>query len=45
MGNNIERITKEYRDTLKRKRKPKRPELWDGKTAGRCLNAIINFDV
>ena len=43
VGNNIERITKEYRDTLKLKRTPTRPELWDGKTADRCLRAIINY--
>ena len=43
VGNNIDRITKEYRDTLKLKRTPTRPELWDGKTADRCLRAIINY--
>jgi len=41
VGNNIERIQKEYRDTLKLERKPQRPELWDGKTAMRCLEAIV----
>ncbi len=41
VGNNVERIRQEYRNTLARKRKPVRPELWDGKTAGRCLEAII----
>ncbi len=44
VGNNVNRIRKEYRDTLKRNRKPERPELWDGKTAERCLEAIINQD-
>lgn len=43
VGNNVELIRKEYRDTLKQERKPVRPELWDGKTAGRCLNAILNY--
>lgn len=43
VGNNIERIRKEFFDTLKQKRKPERPELWDGKTAERCLEAIINY--
>jgi UDP-N-acetylglucosamine 2-epimerase (non-hydrolysing) len=43
VGNNIERIRKEYYHTLTLNRKPERPELWDGKTAGRCLDAILNF--
>lgn len=41
VGNNIERIRKEYNHTLSLDRMPSRPELWDGKTAGRCLNEII----
>lgn len=41
VGNNIERIRTEYHLTLKQKRKPIRPELWDGKTAERCLQAIL----
>jgi UDP-N-acetylglucosamine 2-epimerase (non-hydrolysing) len=44
VGNNIEKIKEEYFNTLKLERKPERPELWDGKTAGRCLMAILNFD-
>jgi UDP-N-acetylglucosamine 2-epimerase (non-hydrolysing) len=43
VGNNVERIRKEYRKTLKIKRKPKRPALWDGNTAMRCVEAIINY--
>ena len=43
VGNNIERIRKEFFDTLKQERKPERPELWDGKTAERCLEAILNY--
>jgi UDP-N-acetylglucosamine 2-epimerase (non-hydrolysing) len=41
VGNNIERIREEYKNTLVLDRKPKRPELWDGHTAIRCLNAIL----
>lgn len=45
VGNNIERIRKEYQDALKLDRSPKRPELWDGKTAERCIDAILNFSL
>jgi len=41
VGNNIERIREEYRRTISLERKPSRPELWDGKTAERCLQAIL----
>jgi len=44
VGNNVERIRKEYQDTLKLQRTPRRPELWDGKTAMRCVQAIINAE-
>ena len=42
VGNNIERIRNEYQQTLQLKRTPVRPELWDGKTAGRIVNEIVN---
>ncbi len=42
VGNNIERIRKEYQEALRLDRKPERPELWDGKTAERCISAIIS---
>jgi UDP-N-acetylglucosamine 2-epimerase (non-hydrolysing) len=41
VGNSVEKIRKEYRETLAMDRKPVRPELWDGKTAGRIVEAII----
>lgn len=41
VGNNVDRIRKEYRDALALKRTPSRPELWDGQTAHRCVEAII----
>lgn len=43
VGNNILQIEKEFNQIIQEKRKPNRPELWDGKTAKRCLDAIINF--
>lgn len=43
VGNNVERIRTEYNDTLALERKPQRPELWDGRTAERCVQAIINY--
>jgi len=45
VGNNVERIRKEYRGALERDRKPVRPELWDGHTAPRCLDAILNYPI
>ena len=43
VGNNVERIRREYLLTLQSKTKPVRPDLWDGKTAARCLNAILSY--
>ena len=45
VGNNIERIRKEFFSTLQQDQKPERPELWDGNTAKRCLNAILNYKI
>jgi UDP-N-acetylglucosamine 2-epimerase (non-hydrolysing) len=41
VGNNIDCIRKEYNIAILQQRKPIRPELWDGKTAGRCLQEIL----
>lgn len=41
VGNSVEQIRSEFFGTLNDRRKPQRPELWDGKTAQRCLVAII----
>ena len=43
VGNNVQRITEEFEAALKKKRTPHRPELWDGKTAERCLMEIVNY--
>ena len=42
VGNNIHEIRVEYEKALERDRKPVRPPLWDGQTAGRCLETIIS---
>jgi UDP-N-acetylglucosamine 2-epimerase (non-hydrolysing) len=41
VGNNISRIKSEYEQIKTQIRTPKRPELWDGVTARRCLEEII----
>lgn len=44
VGNNIDRIREEYSQTLKAQAEPVRPELWDGNTAERCVNAILEHN-
>ncbi len=43
VGNNIKLIRDEYKAAMKNKRNPVRPELWDGHSAERCLEAILDF--
>ena len=43
VGNNINLIREEYIKAMKKIRKPVRPELWDGHTAGRCLREILDY--
>lgn len=41
VGNIIDRIREEYHIAVLQERKPIRPELWDGRTAARCLQEIL----
>jgi len=43
VGNSIDAIRKTFRTALAAERVPVRPELWDGKTAERCLEAILGY--
>ena len=43
VGNNIEKISEEFHNSIKMQRHPFRPELWDGKTSLRCIHEIINY--
>jgi len=43
VGNDIDLIRKEFQQTLLLERKPFRPEMWDGKTAERCLREILGY--
>ena len=43
VGNEIPSIQAEYKKIINQVKKPVFPELWDGNTAKRCLEAIINY--
>lgn len=43
VGNNLERIRAEYRNTMSLARTPSRPELWDGQTAERIVERIVEY--
>jgi UDP-N-acetylglucosamine 2-epimerase (non-hydrolysing) len=45
VGNNIERIRKEYLHTLTLDRLPSRPDLWDGHAAERIVEILITTDL
>lgn len=41
VGNNIDRIRKEYQKTLNFERNPVKPELWDGNTGFRIVEELV----
>ena len=43
VGNDIRTIREAYRTAITLNRNPVRPELWDGYTAERCLEAILSY--
>jgi UDP-N-acetylglucosamine 2-epimerase (non-hydrolysing) len=43
VGNDIELLRKEFKLTIALQRSPQIPDLWDGNTAPRCLEAILDF--
>lgn len=45
VGNNIDNIKRDFDMIMNEARNPKIPELWDGKTAQRCLDAIFNYNL
>lgn len=45
VGNNIDNINRDFDKILNEKRTPKRPELWDGNAAERCLKAILDYKI
>lgn len=43
VGNDVQKIRQAYHETLMAKRLPQRPELWDGHTAERIVDAILSY--
>jgi UDP-N-acetylglucosamine 2-epimerase (non-hydrolysing) len=43
VGNHVDKIREAFNLVINKERKAERPELWDGQTAERCLDAILNY--
>jgi UDP-N-acetylglucosamine 2-epimerase (non-hydrolysing) len=43
VGNSVDKIRTEFKNTIQDCAIPNRPKLWDGNTAVRCLNAVLNY--
>ncbi|MFC1761272.1 non-hydrolyzing UDP-N-acetylglucosamine 2-epimerase [Planctomycetota bacterium] len=43
VGNNVDRLREAHRNALNCKRNPQRPELWDGRTAHRIVEALLDY--
>ena len=43
VGNHVDKIRETFNSVVKKNRKPERPELWDGYTSERCLEAMLNY--
>ncbi len=43
VGNDVENIRQAYAELSQSERRPQRPKFWDGKTAKRCLEAILEY--
>lgn len=41
VGNDVKKIREEYKSILENERQPRRPELWDGHTAERILDELV----
>ena len=41
VGNNVDRIRAEFLSAIESGREPQRPEMWDGRTAERCVKELV----
>ncbi|RPI43942.1 MAG: UDP-N-acetylglucosamine 2-epimerase (non-hydrolyzing), partial [Bacteroidetes bacterium] len=44
-GNDVNRIRQAYEKAIQTPRKPSVPDYWDGRTAERCLEAILKASI